>query len=223
MGSNCLGSSFDMKYQHIVWDWNGTLVDDAELCVVILNQILNDYGKMPVDRAFYLDNFSFPVCEYYKSLGLPSCGPEYQEISQRFIEEYRKKHHICKLQKSSVKMLSYIKGCGISQSVLSAGNIADVLDFVEYHKLSDFFTIISGVYHTNATGKSDVAHKHLNQIQACTSEILLIGDTLHDFEIATDLKVDCVLYSKGHNSKNRLLEASNSVINDLEELVGLID
>jgi len=223
VGSNCLGSSFDMKYQHIVWDWNGTLVDDAELCVVILNQILNDYGKMPVDRAFYLDNFSFPVCEYYKSLGLPSCGPEYQEISQRFIEEYRKKHHICKLQKSSVKMLSYIKGCGISQSVLSAGNIADVLDFVEYHKLSDFFTIISGVYHTNATGKSDVAHKHLNQIQACTSEILLIGDTLHDFEIATDLKVDCVLYSKGHNSKNRLLEASNSVINDLEELVGLID
>tara|TARA_B100000941_G_scaffold284635_1_gene255638 strand:+ start:258 stop:896 length:639 start_codon:yes stop_codon:yes gene_type:complete len=212
-----------MKYQHIVWDWNGTLVDDAELCVVILNQILNDYGKMPVDRAFYLDNFSFPVCEYYKSLGLPSCGPEYQEISQRFIEEYRKKHHICKLQKSSVKMLSYIKGCGISQSVLSAGNIADVLDFVEYHKLSDFFTIISGVYHTNATGKSDVAHKHLNQIQACTSEILLIGDTLHDFEIATDLKVDCVLYSKGHNSKNRLLEASKSVINDLEELVGLID
>lgn len=223
MGSNCLGSSFDMKYQHIVWDWNGTLVDDAELCVVILNQILNDYGKMPVDRAFYLDNFSFPVCEYYKSLGLPSCGPEYQEISQRFIEEYRKKHHICKLQKSSVKMLSYIKGCGISQSVLSAGNIADVLDFVEYHKLSDFFTIISGVYHTNATGKSDVAHKHLNQIQACTSDILLIGDTLHDFEIATDLKVDCVLYSKGHNSKNRLVEASNSVINDLEELVGLID
>ena len=223
MGSNCLGSSFDMKYQHIVWDWNGTLDDDAELCVVILNQILNDYGKMPVDRAFYLDNFSFPVCEYYKSLGLPSCGPEYQKISQRFIEEYRKKHHICKLQKSSVKMLSYIKGCGISQSVLSAGNIADVLDFVEYHKLSDFFTIISGVYHTNATGKSDVAHKHLNQIQACTSDILLIGDTLHDFEIATDLKVDCVLYSKGHNSKNRLLEASNSVINDLEELVGLID
>ena len=223
MGSNCLGSSFDMKYQHIVWDWNGTLVDDAELCVVILNQILNDYGKMPVDRAFYLDNFSFPVCEYYKSLGLPSCGPEYQKISQRFIEEYRKKHHICKLQKSSVKMLSYIKGRGISQSVLSAGNIADVLDFVEYHKLSDFFTIISGVYHTNATGKSDVAHKHLNQIQACTSDILLIGDTLHDFEIATDLKVDCVLYSKGHNSKNRLLEASNSVINDLEELVGLID
>ena len=223
MGSNCLGSSIDMKYQHIVWDWNGTLVDDAGLCVVILNQILNDYGKMPVDRAFYLDNFSFPVCEYYKSLGLPSCGPEYQEISQRFIEEYRKKHHICKLQKSSVKMLSYIKGCGISQSVLSAGNIADVLDFVEYHKLSDFFTIISGVYHTNATGKSDEAHKHLNQIQACTSDILLIGDTLHDFEIATDLKVDCVLYSKGHNSKNRLLEASNSVINDLEELVGLID
>tara|TARA_B100001057_G_scaffold380000_1_gene385619 strand:- start:493 stop:1131 length:639 start_codon:yes stop_codon:yes gene_type:complete len=212
-----------MKYEHIVWDWNGTLVNDAELCVSIVNQILNDYGILPVNGAFYLDNFSFPVCEYYKSLGLPSCGPEYQKISQRFIEEYRKKHHNCKLQQSSIKMLGYIQGCGISQSVLSAGNIADVLDFVNYHKLSDFFSIISGVYHTHATGKSDIALKHLNQIQVSTSKILLIGDTLHDFDIATDLKVDCILYSKGHNSENRLLEVSNLVINDLGELVGLID
>ena len=223
MGFNFLGLLFDMKYQHIVWDWNGTLVNDAELCVAIVNQILNDYGIMPVDRAFYLDNFSFPVCEYYKSLGLPSCGPEYQKISQRFIEEYRKNHHVCKLQQSSIKMLGYIKECGISQSVLSAGNIADVLDFVKYYNLSDFFTTISGVYHTNATGKSEIARRHLNQIKASTSEILLIGDTLHDFEIATDLKVDCILYSKGHNSENRLLEVSNPVINDLEDLVGLID
>ena len=219
----CRGLSFDMKYEHIVWDWNGTLVNDAELCVSIVNQILNDYGILPVNGAFYLDNFSFPVCEYYKSLGLPSCGPEYQKISQRFIEEYRKNHHVCKLQQSSIKMLGYIQGCGISQSVLSAGNIADVLDFVNYHKLSDFFSIISGVYHTHATGKSDIALKHLNQIQVSTSKILLIGDTLHDFDIATDLKVDCILYSKGHNSENRLLEVSNLVINDLGELVGLID
>ena len=212
-----------MKYEHIIWDWNGTLVNDAELCVAIVNQILNDYEIMPVDRAYYLDKFSFPVSEYYKSLGLPSCGPEYQNISQRFIEEYRKNHHLCKLQQNSIKMLGHIKECGVSQSVLSAGNIADVLDFINYHKLSDFFTIISGVYHTHATGKSDIALTHLNQIQASISKILLIGDTLHDFEIATDLEVDCILYSKGHNSESRLLEVSNSVINDLEELVGLID
>lgn len=212
-----------MRYEHIIWDWNGTLVNDAELCVAIVNQILSDYELMPVDRAYYSDKFSFPVSEYYKSLGLPSYGPEYQNISQRFIEEYRKNHHLCKLQQNSIKILSHLKECGISQSVLSAGNIADVLDFVKYHKLSDFFTIISGVYHTHATGKSDIALKHLNQIQARTSKILLIGDTLHDFEIATDLEVDCILYSKGHNSESRLLQASNSVIYDLEELVGLID
>ena len=212
-----------MKYEHIIWDWNGTLVNDAELCVSIVNQILKDYEIMPVDLPFYLDNFSFPVCEYYKSLGLPSCGPEYQNISQRFIEEYRQNHHICKLQQNCIKMLGYIKECGISQSVLSAGNIVDILDFVKHHNLFDFFTLISGVYHTHATGKSDIAQKHLNQIQTSTSKILLIGDTLHDFEVATDLKVDCILYSKGHNSEKRLLEVSNSVINELEKLVGLID
>ena len=152
-----------MKYEHVIWDWNGTLVNDAELCVEIVNQILKDNKIKSVDHSFYLKNFSFPVSEYYKSLGLPSSGPEYKVISQRFIEEYRKNHHICRLQKNSLKVLAYINKRGISQSVLSAGNIADVLNFVNYHKLSDFFTIISGVCDTNAKGKSDIAFEHLNK------------------------------------------------------------
>ncbi len=212
-----------MKYEHVIWDWNGTLVNDAELCVEIVNQILKDNKIKSVDHSFYLKNFSFPVSEYYKSLGLPSSGPEYKVISQRFIEEYRKNHHICRLQKNSLKVLAYLNKRGISQSVLSAGNIADVLNFVNYHKLSDFFTIISGVCDTNATGKSDIAFEHLNKIKKSTSKILLVGDTLHDFEVASDLKVDCILYSKGHNSRSRLMEVKKSVINDLGELIGLID
>ena len=212
-----------MKYEHIIWDWNGTLVNDAQLCVEIVNQILADYEIMPVDSNFYMDNFSFPVSQYYNLLGLPSSGSEYEEISRRFIHEYRKNHHICKLQENCFKVLGYLQERRISQSVLSAGNISDVLDFVKYHKLSDFFTVISGVSHAKATGKSEIAFEHLNKVETSPHKTLIVGDTLHDYEIAKDLKIDYILFSKGHNSASRLKEVTSSVIHNLEELIGLID
>ena len=29
-----------MRYKHIIWDWNGTLLDDRWLCIEAINQTL---------------------------------------------------------------------------------------------------------------------------------------------------------------------------------------
>ena len=60
-----------MKIKHIIWDWNGTLVNDAQLCVDIVNEILSEFDIPPVSFEFYRNNFSFPVRNYYDRLGLP--------------------------------------------------------------------------------------------------------------------------------------------------------
>ena len=41
------------KYRHIIWDWNGTLLDDAWLCVEILNEILRRRNEQPVTHERY--------------------------------------------------------------------------------------------------------------------------------------------------------------------------
>ena len=60
------------RIEHVVWDWNGTLVDDAKLCVDIVNGILSEHMMPAVSLEFYRDHFSFPVSSYYEKIGLPT-------------------------------------------------------------------------------------------------------------------------------------------------------
>ncbi|MDH5646585.1 MAG: hypothetical protein OEZ01_11285, partial [Candidatus Heimdallarchaeota archaeon] len=41
------------RYEHIIWDWNGTLLDDAWLCVEIMNSML---AKRPAIKMPMLGN-----------------------------------------------------------------------------------------------------------------------------------------------------------------------
>ena len=49
-------------------------------------------------------------------------------------------------------------------------------------------------------------------------EVLLIGDTDHDFEVAKALEVDCLLISHGHHCHSRLIQTGALVIHDLVDI-----
>ena len=54
------------QYKHILWDWNGTLLDDSWLCVEVLNDLLKEQGKDPISLKTYRNHFNFPVIHFYK-------------------------------------------------------------------------------------------------------------------------------------------------------------
>ena len=58
-----------MRYNHIVWDWNGTLLDDLWLCLDAINSVLDSRGMNRVDEISYRKIFTFPVIDYYEQLG----------------------------------------------------------------------------------------------------------------------------------------------------------
>ena len=86
------------RIDHVIWDWNGTLVDDALLCVNIVNGILSEMNIPNVSFDYYRDNFSFPVRSYYEKIGLPIEEARYQKVSETFITEYRRLWKTCSLQ-----------------------------------------------------------------------------------------------------------------------------
>ena len=77
---------------------------------------------------------------------------------------------------------------------------------------------MSGVNNFYANGKSYIAHEHLAKLTLPKSEILLVGDTLHDAEIAEDLGIDCLLYSGGHNSQTILNRSKFPLIKSIDEV-----
>jgi phosphoglycolate phosphatase len=211
------------KYDHIIWDWNGTIIDDADLCVDIVNELLSKNGLDLVRKSFYQENFVFPVCEYYSKIGLASAGVGFDKVSKYFITEYRQRYHNCSLHDNITALLETFKNRGINHSVLSAGCQNDIDNFIKSQKLDPIFDFSTGVRNTDASGKIEIADIHRLKIFYPNNKILLIGDTVHDYEVASHLGIDVVLFSGGHNSRDRLLNCNTIVIDNFEELNWVLD
>tara|TARA_Y100000588_G_scaffold386950_1_gene483617 strand:+ start:168 stop:827 length:660 start_codon:yes stop_codon:yes gene_type:complete len=207
------------KYSHIIWDWNGTIIDDTALCVSIVNEILRARGLPQLSIEQYREQFDFPVREYYKKLGLPGKGSEFNEISSHFIEKYNILWKECPLQKYAREVVSKIKSMSLYQSLLSAGKEDHVKSFVRHHNLHDYFFAVVGTTNIYAEGKIDRATHFFNNSGLKNQRYLLIGDTLHDHEVAQALGIDCLLFSKGHHSEKKLAQAGVPIISQLDQLL----
>ena len=211
-----------MKYSFIIWDWNGTIVEDAQLCVDIVNQQLQNFKLNEVDLEYYLKNFRFPVSSYYEQIGLPTDYESISEISSQFIKEYRKLYRSCTIHNGANSCFEKLRYVGIHQSILSASKQTDLLSFILHFKLEHYFQYISGVDNVFASGKSNISHDHLKKLNTDKSKVLLIGDTLHDAEIAQNLQVDCLLFSGGHNSLEILTESDFPIVENFGEICNYV-
>ncbi|MFA6186898.1 MAG: HAD hydrolase-like protein [Phycisphaerae bacterium] len=207
------------KYKHIIWDWNGTLLNDAELCVGILNQMLTKRQMSQTTLTEYQEIFDFPVANYYKSLGFDFSKESFDLIAGEFISQYETERGKCKLQAGALTTIKKIKAAGILQSVLSASERASLIAALEMFELSDFFEHTAGLNDHYAHSKVDVGKKLLNDIGTSPEKILLIGDTTHDYEVSQQMGIDCVLIPAGHQSKRRLLACGAKVRYSFEDLI----
>lgn len=80
-----------MKIKHIIWDWNGTLLDDLWLSIKAINIVLNRYQLPEIHEEKYLEIFTFPVIDYYERLGFDFEKQPFTVVGTEFIEEYTKR------------------------------------------------------------------------------------------------------------------------------------
>jgi phosphoglycolate phosphatase len=207
-----------LKIKEIVWDWNGTLINDTSLCVDILNKILSLHDQPSISIEYYRNNFSFPVSAFYKRISLPSSGKKFDDVSLSFISEYRLKWKECNLQPGVLQILKLIQQLGLRQSILSAGNQSDVEVFLDHFNLVSFFNQVFGTDNIKAEGKIELGKKFITDSNLRPDEILLVGDTIHDLQVANEIGFSVLLFSQGHNSNNQLFGYSVPIINDLMEV-----
>jgi len=207
-----------MKYKHIIWDWNGTLLDDAWLCVEVLNYILKKRGRKTTGIDTYRKQFSFPVKDYYIRLGFNFSVESFDQIANEYIAEYNRRRFECQLHKGATEILDFLKDRGINQSILSAYHQDMLEEIVDYFKLTSYFNNLAGLNDYYASGKVHIARRLLDSFQIDSKKILLIGDTIHDFEVAEDIGADCVLLSCGHQNHERLTKCRCKVIDSTDKL-----
>lgn len=205
------------KYKHIIWDWNGTLLDDAWLCVQILNRMLSGRQMKTTTLAQYQMDFDFPVISYYVKLGFDLKKESFDDIAREYIDAYKSGQFECRLRDGVVDIIKALKDKGFSQSVLSASQKSSLIEALEVFGLKDFFENIEGLDDYYAHSKIDIGRKLMENLSLGGKEVLLVGDTTHDYQVACELGVDCLLLPAGHQSKERLIACGARVCDSLDE------
>ncbi len=203
----------------IIWDWNGTLLDDLDWCIASINTLLSKRKLNKIDSTKYKEVFSFPVKDYYEAIGFDFSREDFSIPAGEFIDIYNSGVEKCSLHPEAVKVLSNFKTLGKRQFVLSAMK-QDMLEHtLKDQKIDTFFEGVFGLDHHYATSKIERGEQLISQYKIEKESAVIIGDTIHDFEVARQLGISCILISNGHQSTERLKSTGTKVVADLTELL----
>ena len=92
----------------VIWDFNGTLVDDVELALAAINTMLARRGLPAVSREVYRSVFGFPLMDYYRKLGIDITRETPQNLADEFHSAYLPGLPACGLQKGVREILDLI-------------------------------------------------------------------------------------------------------------------
>jgi len=212
-------------YKNIIWDWNGTLLDDVWLCADIMNNLLKRRSLPGITLERYKEIFTFPVKEYYISAGHNFEKESFEIIGKEFMDEYETRKGDCKLFPHTKRALNKLEELKINQYLLSAYKQESLISLVDMYNLSNYFKIIRGLNHIYADGKIEIGKKLMSEISADgrQSSTLFIGDTLHDLEVADSLGADCLLITSGHQSASKLASDCTDTLPTMNHLYSLIN
>lgn len=210
------------KYTHIIWDWNGTLLNDAWLCVEVMNKMLSDRNLAPLTLQKYRSIFNFPVKNYYQKLGFDFNSEPFESVGMEFMIMYNLRQAECCLFAEAPDVLKSLMEKGYKQSILSAREENELKIETKQLGVADFFDHISGLGDPFAHGKSEIGKTLVNSLHVPAENILFIGDTSHDAEVAAFLGLQCILIPNGHLSEDRILSCNVPVVHSLHELLEIL-
>lgn len=192
-----------LMYSLVIWDFNGTVLDDVGIGIKAVNRLLERRGlKKLCGIEDYHKVFGFPIIEYYKRLGFDFEKESYELLAKEWVKEYTALENTAPLNPFVKELLSRIRSLGIPQVILSASEKNMLTRQVKALGIDEYFDEILGMENIYAFGKQEMAKKWMEKKHIESS--LLIGDTEHDAEVAKAIGADCILISGGHQSKKTL-------------------
>ena len=204
----------------VIWDWNGTLLDDLWLTLNVTNTLLRDRGIVHLNQTQYRAVFGFPLQRYYSRIGFDFGKDSFDDLANEWCPLYEKEKERCSLFPGVASLVSLLWLGGWNQVILSAYEDKKLKTFVSEYGIGKCFSEICGLDNDKGHGKielgSDFAEKNLNKFNR--NRAVYVGDTIHDAEVARAMKINCILISHGHQNRDRLESTGCDVVDCVEEL-----
>lgn len=206
--------------RHVVWDWNGTLLDDLDLVVESVNAALAGHGAPEIDAATYTAHYTRPVRRFYEVLlERPIRDEEWDEIDDVFHHHYdRVVHQRATLAADATDALDAVDDLGLGQSLLSMYRHEPLVALVDRLDLRHRFAHVQGLTGPGGGAKEPHLRRHLGALGATgedPSRVLVVGDALDDARAAAAVGASCVLVDSGSHPRAELEAAGVPVVESL--------
>ena len=209
--------------QYVVWDWNGTLLDDVQACIEAINLMLGKRNLPLLTPESYREFFGFPVRDYYVALGFDFAVEDWDALAREFHDHYRRTSESALLRDGAVEILDAIRTLGVPMSVLSASERSILRRMLRSRGIDRYFENVYGLDDLYAGSKLDLGHTLLRVAGVPPGSVLFVGDTLHDYEVARHMRRPCVLMSGGHQAEHRLARCGCTVLRHAGDLPRLVE
>jgi phosphoglycolate phosphatase-like HAD superfamily hydrolase len=205
---------------HLIWDWNGTLLDDLALVVAATNASLASCGGAPTTAEAHRRDFRRPIAAYYAAtLGRAVDEVEFAQLDRIFHAAYAEGLLGCALAAHAATALAAWPG---TQSLLSMWFHDELVPTVDRYGLTRYFARVDGLRATIGGGsKAPHLAAHLAALGLTGPECVLIGDSVDDSDAAETVGARCVLYAGGFTDADRLAATGRPVATGLTEAVAL--
>lgn len=202
---------------YIIWDFNGTILDDVWAGIDSVNKLLKDRGMREISGVEeYRRVFRFPIKGYYESIGFDFDREPYEVIAPLWVGEYLKNVKRSTLYDDVVDSLEYFEQRGIKQIILSATEKEMLKKQISDLGISHFFEEILGLDNIHASSKEGLAR--LWRAEHESAKALFVGDTDHDRDVAAAIGAECALVCRGHQSKEYLEGLGARTFDNLTQL-----
>ena len=202
--------------RQVLWDWNGTLLDDLAYAIGVRNRTFPAFGLPRIGSvAEYHRQFTFPVRRYYERAGVTD--ETFVAVAHAWMAEYVRGFDAVPLHGDAVETLARFAAAGVRQAVLSATRRDMLESQIARFPIRAYFTDVLGLSDIYARSKEAVGLDYLARCGVPAASTLMIGDTLHDAEVARAMGTGCVLVARGHQSRETLLTAGVPVMDTLLE------
>ena len=211
------------KYTHLIWDFNGTLLDDVAHSMECTNHLLRE-RDLPVipDLDAHRDRTLFPIIDSYRALGFDLEREDYYTVlAPQWVNLYLAGEHLCDTQPGVRETLARVKDLDVPQLILSASQRSMLTAQLDRLGITEYFSEILGLGDIYAGSKTELAIAWRSRNPDAVP--LFVGDTHHDAESAEAMGADCVLYTGGHQSKKRLSEHGKPLIDDIADIVRYLE
>ncbi|MEV8587921.1 HAD hydrolase-like protein [Streptomyces sp. NPDC051180] len=210
--------------KHLVWDWNGTLLDDTGAVIGATNAAFAELGLESITLERYRDLYTVPVPKFYERLmGRLPTDEEWTVMDGTFHRHYWERAENCGLTVGAAELLAARQRSGFTQSLLSLAPHADLIPLVRRHGIAERFVRVDGRPDTSTDGKSGQMVRHLAELRVPAERVVVIGDAADDAVAAMHVGARAVLYTGGSHSRASLERVGVPVVDSLEEAVAVAE